>query len=83
MLLLAVAIAVVGKGLFISCSTVLLQLRARFLVTRVTQPIQSSVIFVMVTSDEGGLGFSAHSSLCLCFKAVVFTAGVSVVYVDI
>lgn len=62
MLLLAVAIAIVGKGLCI-----LLQLRARFLVTRVTQPIQSSVIFVMVTSDEGRFGF-----LCTLIPVLVF-----------
>lgn len=55
------------EGLCISCSAVLLQLRARFLVTHVTQPIQSSVIFVMVTSDEGGFGF-----LCTLIPGPVF-----------
>lgn len=40
----------------------MLQIGARFLLGHMTQPIKSSVIFVMVRPDEGGLGFCAHSS---------------------
>lgn len=44
------------------CSAVMLHTCARLLLALVTQPIRSSVIFVMVRPDEGGLGFSTHSS---------------------
>lgn len=65
----------------VSCSAVILQICASFLVAHMTQPIKSSVIFVMVRPDEG-VGFlctlitGRRLNLCVRFEGPVFTADI-------